>query len=42
MVGLVMFPMIEIRLDIAFAVLTVSRFAYNSTSTYITAVRLIL
>ena len=42
MVGLVMFPIIEIRPDIAFAVLTVSRFAYNPTSTHITAVRLIL
>jgi len=42
MVGLVMFPIIEIRLDITFAVLIVSRFAYNPTSTYIIAVRLIL
>ena len=37
-----MFPIIEIRLDIAFIVLIVSRFVYNPTSTYITAVRLIL
>jgi len=37
-----MFPIIEIRPDITFTVLTVSRFTYNPTSTYITAVRLIL
>jgi hypothetical protein len=37
-----MFPIIEIRPDIAFVVLIVSRFAYNPTSTHITAVRLIL
>jgi len=42
MVGLVMFPIIETRPDIAFAVLIVSRFAHNPTSTYMTAVRLIL
>jgi len=37
-----MFPIIETRPDITFTILTVSRFAYNPTSTYITAVRLIL
>ena len=37
-----MFSIIETRLDIAFAVLIVSRFAYNPTSTYIIVVRLIL
>jgi hypothetical protein len=42
MVSLVIFPIIETRLDIAFAVLIVSYFAYNPTSTHIIAVRLIL
>jgi len=41
-VSSVMFPIIETRPDIAFAVLTVSRFAHNPTSTHMTAVRLIL
>src|ERR1700721_1723179 len=37
MVGLVMFPIIETRPDIAFAVSTVSRFTHNPTFTHMTA-----
>ena len=37
-----MFPIIETRPDIAFVVLIISHFAYNFSSTHITAIRLIL